>query len=71
MFQISRLEDTNVKILPENLGKPRLEAITQEIESLYMDKVRQSANTGDGAAPPAPGFHAGSSLPRTASAASG
>ena len=39
MFQISRLEDANVKILPENLGKPRLEAITQEIESLYIDKV--------------------------------
>ena len=39
MFQIARLEDANVKILPENLGRPRLEAITQEIESLYMDKV--------------------------------
>ena len=39
MFQISRLEDANVKILPENLGKPRLEAITQVIESLYIDKV--------------------------------
>lgn len=39
MFQIARLEDASVKILPENLGKPRLEAITQEIESLYMDKV--------------------------------
>ena len=36
MFQIARLEDANVKILPENLGRPRLEAITQEIESLYM-----------------------------------
>ena len=39
MFQVARIEDANVKILPENLGKPRLEAITQEIESLYMDKV--------------------------------
>jgi DNA-directed RNA polymerase subunit E'/Rpb7 len=35
MFQIARLEDPNVKILPENLGKPRLEAVTQVIESLY------------------------------------
>lgn len=39
MFQIARLEDPNVKILPENLGKPRLEAVTQVIESLYVDKV--------------------------------
>lgn len=39
MFQVARLEDASVKILPENLGKPRLEAITQEIESLYIDKV--------------------------------
>ena len=39
MFQIARLEDASVKIPPENLGKPRLEAITQEIESLYIDKV--------------------------------
>ena len=39
MFQIARLEDPNVKILPENLGKPRLTAVTQVIESLYVDKV--------------------------------
>ena len=39
MFQIARLEDASVKIPPENLGKPRLEAITQEIESLYIDTV--------------------------------
>jgi DNA-directed RNA polymerase subunit RpoE len=39
MFQIARLEDPNVKILPENLGKPRLTAITQVIEDLYVDKV--------------------------------
>lgn len=39
MFQIARLEDPNVKILPENLGKPRLTAITQVIENLYVDKV--------------------------------
>ena len=39
MFQLSRLEDDNVKILPENLGKPTLEAIVEVIERLYVDKV--------------------------------
>ena len=39
MFQIARLEDPTVKILPETLGKPRLTAITQVIEDLYVDKV--------------------------------
>jgi hypothetical protein len=46
MFQIARLEDASVKILPENLGKPRLEAITQEIESLYIDKVVKNLGGG-------------------------
>ena len=58
MFQISRLEDANVKILPENLGKPRLEAITQEIESLYIDKVIKDLGLGRVQAfgPGAPGY---------------
>lgn len=39
MFQIATLEDSAVKIPPCNLGKSTLEAVTQELESLYVDKV--------------------------------
>lgn len=39
MFQIVALSDSAVKIAPANLGKSTLEAVTQELESLYVDKV--------------------------------
>lgn len=39
MFQIVALSDGAVKIPPANLGKSTLEAVTQELESLYVDKV--------------------------------
>ena len=39
MFQIVALSDGAVKIAPVNLGKSTLEAVTQELESLYVDKV--------------------------------
>jgi DNA-directed RNA polymerase III subunit RPC8 len=39
MFQIATLEDCAVKIPPSNLGKSTLEAVTQELESSYVDKV--------------------------------
>lgn len=40
MFQLATIQDTAVKIVPENLGLPRLEALTQRIESTYVDKAR-------------------------------
>ena len=40
MFQISTLEDSAVRIAPANLALTRLEAITQQIEATYVDKVR-------------------------------
>lgn len=39
MFQLASLSDSAVKIAPANLGKSTLEAVTQELESLYVDKV--------------------------------
>ena len=39
MFQLVSLSDSAVKIPPANLGKSTLEAVTQELESLYVDKV--------------------------------
>ena len=39
MFQIATLEDGAVKVPPANLGKSTLEAVTQELESLYVDKI--------------------------------
>ena len=39
VFQLVTIEDTAVKILPENLGLPRLEALTQRLESVYIDKA--------------------------------
>lgn len=40
MFQLATLQDTAVKIIPENLGLPRLEALTQRLENTYVDRVR-------------------------------
>lgn len=40
MFQISVLEDPAVRVAPANLALTQLEAITQQIEATYVDKVR-------------------------------
>lgn len=42
MFQLAQLQDTAVKIIPENLGLPRLEALTQRLENTYVDKARKA-----------------------------
>mmetsp|Transcript_17707 Transcript_17707/g.24470 ORF Transcript_17707/g.24470 Transcript_17707/m.24470 type:complete len:215 (+) Transcript_17707:86-730(+) len=39
MFILSVLSDSHVRILPENLAKPREEAISDAIEDIYVDKV--------------------------------
>lgn len=39
MFVLSTLSDSHVRVLPENLGKPRVEALSDAIEQIYVDKV--------------------------------
>lgn len=39
MFVVSTLSDSHVRVLPENLGKPRLEALSDALEEIYVDKV--------------------------------
>lgn len=46
MFQLATLQDTAVKIVPENLGLPRLEALTQRLENTYVDKARIEPKNG-------------------------
>jgi hypothetical protein len=36
---LSTLSDSHVRVLPENLGKPRVEALSDAIEQIYVDKV--------------------------------
>eukprot|EP00959_Pyramimonas_sp_CCMP1952_P109376 2287770-Pyramimonas_sp.AAC.3 len=43
MFIISTISDSHVRILPENLAKSRLEAVSDAIEQIYIDKVRKRA----------------------------
>eukprot|EP00898_Chlorokybus_atmophyticus_P007598 jgi/Chlat1/783/Chrsp104S01252 len=38
MFIVSQLSD-NLRILPHNLAKPTAQAVTEELERLYIDKV--------------------------------
>lgn len=54
MFQLATLQDTAVKIIPENLGLPRLEALTQRLENTYVDRVRWLGGT---ALPPRTAYH--------------
>jgi hypothetical protein len=51
MFQISIIEDKAVRILPQNLALKQLEAVTQQLEATYIDKVRAARA---GAPPSAP-----------------
>jgi hypothetical protein len=46
MFQVSTIEDKAVRIQPSNLALTQLEAITQQIEATYVDKVRASEGAG-------------------------
>eukprot|EP00854_Cymbomonas_tetramitiformis_P010798 gene10798-12774_t len=39
MFVTSTISDSHVRILPENLGKARVEAVTDQLEITYVDKV--------------------------------
>jgi len=42
MFVLSTLSDSHVRVLPENLGKPRVEALSDAIEQIYVDKVHDA-----------------------------
>lgn len=39
MFMLSVISDSHVRVIPENLGKPRVEALSDAIEQIYVDKV--------------------------------
>mmetsp|Transcript_34082 Transcript_34082/g.64208 ORF Transcript_34082/g.64208 Transcript_34082/m.64208 type:complete len:208 (+) Transcript_34082:260-883(+) len=39
MFVISTLSDSHVRVLPENLAKPRVEALKDALEAIYVDTV--------------------------------
>lgn len=39
MFQVATIEDKAVRIAPHNLALTLLEALTQQIEATYVDKV--------------------------------
>ena len=39
MFQITTLSDSSVRVPPPSLSKPTLEAVTEELENSYVDRV--------------------------------